>query len=100
MSSGRSFLTNGNPVSDNYNSSLPEADVKDKLDKAAEIITSHLDKALEDCLSAGLERDHFTAAVIATMMQAVETSLGGNAAGALQEMAQMAKDREEDTPAQ
>ncbi|MFC4271910.1 hypothetical protein GQF03_15895 [Sneathiella chungangensis] len=87
-------------MSDEISSPLPDDDTKEKLDKAAEIITGHLDKALEDCISAGLERDHFTAAVIATMMQAVETSLGGNTAGALQEMAQMAIEREKETPVQ
>ncbi len=87
-------------MSDNFSPPLPDPDTKDKLDKAAEIITGHLDKALQDCVSAGLEREHFTAAVIATMMQAVETSLGGNAAGALQEMAQMASEREDETPVQ
>ena len=87
-------------MSDDFSPPLPDSDTKDMLEKAAEIITGHLDKALEDCLSAGLERDHFTAAVIATMMQAVETSLGGNAAGALQEMAQMAQEHEDDTPVQ
>ena len=87
-------------MSDNFSTPSPDPEIKDKLDKAAEIITDHLDKALQDCLSAGLERDHFTAAVIATMMQAVETSLGGNAAGALQQMAEMASEREEETPVQ
>src|SRR5690606_26241833 len=87
-------------VSDEFSPSLPDSDTRKKLDKAAEIITGHLDKALQDCLAAGLEREHFTAATIATMMQAVETSLGGNAAGALEEMAQMAKQKKSDTPVQ
>tara|TARA_R110002094_G_scaffold44460_1_gene56283 strand:- start:310 stop:600 length:291 start_codon:yes stop_codon:yes gene_type:complete len=91
---------NGKPVSDEFASSLPDSDTRSKLEKAAEIITTHLDKALQDCLAAGVEREHFTAAVIATMMQAVETSLGGNAAGALEEMAQMAKQKESETPVQ
>ncbi|PHQ68874.1 MAG: hypothetical protein COB93_09555 [Sneathiella sp.] len=79
---------------------LPDEETKQKLDKAAEIITNYMNKALRDCLEAGLEREHFTAGVIATMMQAVETSLGGNSAGALQEMAQMAANHEDETPIQ
>ena len=69
---------------------LPDQDTKEKLEKAAEIITRHMDKALEECIAQGLEREHFTAGVLATMMQAMETSLGSGAAGALQEMATMA----------
>lgn len=69
---------------------LPDLETKEKLEKAAEIITSHLDKALEECVAQGLERDHFTAGVLATLMQAMETSMGSGAAGALQEMASMA----------
>lgn len=78
----------------------PDPETKAKLEKAAEIITGYMDKALQDCLSAGLEREHFTAGVIATMMQAVETSLGGNAASALQEMAEMALERDDQPPVQ
>jgi len=72
--------------------SLPDAETKEKLDTAAKIITSHMDQALEDCLEAGLERDFFNAGVVATLMQAMETSLGGSAAvaGALYQMAEMA----------
>ncbi|USG61533.1 hypothetical protein NBZ79_00895 [Sneathiella marina] len=79
---------------------LPDDDTRVKLEKAAEIITKYMDMALQDCVEAGLEREHFTAGVIATMMQAVETSLGGNAAGALQEMAAMAVDHETENPVQ
>lgn len=79
---------------------LPDEDTRVKLEKAAEIITKYMDMALQDCVEAGLEREHFTAGVIATMMQAVETSLGGNAAGALQEMAAMANDHETENPVQ
>jgi len=79
---------------------LPDSETRKKLDKAAEIITGHLDKALQDCVAAGLEREHFTAAIIATMMQAVETSLGSKAAVALEEMALMAKEKKSDTPVQ
>lgn len=75
---------------------LPDQDTKEKLEKAAEIITSHLDKALEECVAEGLEREHFTAGVLATLMQAMETSLGSAAAGALQEMATMARDHKFD----
>jgi len=87
-------------VPDNTPYTLPDLETKEKLDKAAEIITGYMDKALQDCLAAGLEREHFTAGTIATMMQAVETSLGGNAASAFQELAQMAVARENDTPVQ
>ena len=90
----------GKTVSDTPSYSLPDPETKAKLDKAAEIITSYMDKALQDCLSAGLEREHFTAGVIATMMQAIETSLGGNAAEALQEMAVMAIERDDETSVQ
>jgi hypothetical protein len=69
---------------------LPDAETKEKLEKAAEIITRHLDQALEECTEKGIEREHFTAGVLATMMQAMETSMGAAAAGALQEMATMA----------
>src|SRR5690606_4565901 len=41
-------------VSDEFSPSLPDSDTRKKLDKAAEIITGHLDKALQDCLAAGL----------------------------------------------
>ncbi len=71
---------------------LPDQDTQAKLQQAAEIITKHLDKALEECVAQGLDREHFTAGVLATMMQAMETSLGSAAAGALQEMATMAAD--------
>ncbi|MEP3248490.1 MAG: hypothetical protein ABJN40_22545 [Sneathiella sp.] len=76
---------------------MPDPETKEKLDKAAKIITEGLDKALQDCLEAGLEREFFNAAVVATLMQAMETSLGGSAqvAGALQEMARMAADNAE-----
>jgi len=87
-------------VSDPQNFALPDDETKQKLDKAAEIITKHMDNALADCVEAGLEREHFTAGVIATMMQAVETSLGGNSAGALQEMAQMAAEHDDEKPIQ
>ena len=71
---------------------MPEIEVQQKLDKAAKIITGYLDKALQDCTEAGLERDFFNAGVVATLMQAMETSLGGSAAvaGALHQMADMA----------
>jgi len=73
---------------------MPDQETKEKLDKAAKIITGSLDKALEECLEAGLEREYFNAGVVATLMQAMETSLGGSAqvAGALHEMARMAEE--------
>lgn len=90
----------GTAVSETDQPAAPDSETREKLEKAAEIITAHLDQALEDCIEAGLEREHFTAGVIATMMQAVETSLGGNSASALQEMAVMAAEHEEDKPLQ
>jgi hypothetical protein len=81
-----------NDVQDTPAFSMPDMDTKEKLDKAAEIVTGYLDKALQDCVEDGLEREYFNAAVVATLMQAMETSLGGSAqvAGALSEMASMA----------
>ncbi|MBL4739380.1 MAG: hypothetical protein JKY12_00200 [Sneathiella sp.] len=72
--------------------SMPDMETKAKLDKAAEILTAHMDQALLECVEGGLERDHFNAAVVATLLQTMETSLGGSAqvAGALHEMAHMA----------
>ena len=72
--------------------SMPDMETKGKLDKAAEIITTHMDQALKECVEAGLDRDHFNAGVVATLLQTMETSLGGSAqvAGALHEMAHMA----------
>ncbi|MBE7636121.1 hypothetical protein GUA87_04645 [Sneathiella sp. P13V-1] len=72
--------------------SMPDMETKEKLDKAAKIVTDHLDQALQECVEGGLERDHFNAAVVATLLQAMETSLGGSAqvAGALHQMAEMA----------
>ncbi len=82
---------------DNASFGMPDPETKQKLDKAAKIITESLDKALQDCLEAGLDREYFNAAVVATLMQAMETSLGGSAqvAGALQEMARMAAENAE-----
>ncbi len=82
---------------DNASFGMPDPETKQKLDKAAKIITESLDKALQDCLEAGLDREYFNAGVVATLMQAMETSLGGSAqvAGALQEMARMAAENAE-----
>ncbi|WP_169543792.1 MULTISPECIES: hypothetical protein [Sneathiella] len=76
---------------------MPDMETKEKLDKAAQIITESLDGALQKCLEEGLEREFFNAGVVATLMQAMETSLGGSAqvAGALQEMARMAAESAE-----
>lgn len=72
--------------------SMPDMETKAKLDKAAQIMTGHMDLALQDCIEAGLDREFFNAAVVATLMQTMETSLGGSTqvAGALHEMAHMA----------
>ncbi|WP_148301749.1 hypothetical protein [Sneathiella glossodoripedis] len=79
-------------MSESNSFSMPDMETKEKLDKAAQIITEHLDKALEKCVEEGLERDYFNAGVVATLMQAMETSLGGSAAvaGALHQMAEIA----------
>ncbi|MBL4666869.1 MAG: hypothetical protein JKY04_05780 [Sneathiella sp.] len=76
---------------------LPDIEIQQNLDKAAKIITEHLDKALQACTEAGLERDFFNAGIVATLMQAMETSLGGSAAlaGALHQMAEMAAQKAE-----
>ncbi len=79
-------------VTDANSFAMPDMETKEKLDKAAKIITDHMDLALQECTEAGLERDFFNAGVVATLMQAMETSLGGSAAvaGALHQMAEMA----------
>ncbi len=79
-------------MSDTNSFAMPDMETKENLDKAAKIITEHLDQALEKCIEEGLERDFFNAAIVATLMQAMETSLGGSAAvaGALHQMAEMA----------
>ncbi|WP_169566561.1 hypothetical protein [Sneathiella limimaris] len=84
-------------MTNSENFSLPDDETRQKLDKAAQIITEYLDKALQDCVEAGLERDYFNAGVVATLMQAMETSLGGSAAvaGALHQMAEMAAQKAE-----
>jgi hypothetical protein len=84
-------------VQDTPSFGMPDMETKEKLDKAAQIITESLDGALQKCLEEGLEREFFNAGVVATLMQAMETSLGGSAqvAGALQEMARMAAESAE-----
>lgn len=84
-------------MTDEHSFAMPDMETKQNLDKAAKIITEHLDKALQDCVEAGLERDYFNAAIVATLMQAMETSLGGSAAvaGALHQMADMAAQKAE-----
>ncbi len=90
-------MITGVNVTNSENFSLPDDETRQKLDKAAQIITEYLDKALQDCVEAGLERDYFNAGVVATLMQAMETSLGGSAAvaGALHQMAEMAAQKAE-----
>ena len=79
-------------MSDTTSFAMPDMETKEKLEKAAKIITEHMDLALVKCTEEGLERDFFNAGVVATLMQAMETSLGGSAAvaGALHQMAEMA----------
>ncbi len=61
----------------------------DRLGQAAEIVTCHLDSALEECIAGGLSREIFSAAVMATLMQAMQTSLGSAAPEALRDMIAM-----------
>ncbi|ANK82380.1 hypothetical protein [Minwuia thermotolerans] len=68
---------------------LPDEQVQGQLSQAAEIVTRHLDAALEECTEAGLGREVFSAAVMATLMQAMQTSLGTAASDALRDMLQM-----------
>jgi hypothetical protein len=74
----------------------PADEVKAKLDSAAEIVTRHLDEALEECLQSGLDRDHFSAAVMASLMQAIETRLGSSTSEALEELARMSARKPQD----
>ena len=75
---------------------IPGDEVKTKLDSAAEIVTRHLNEALEECLQSGLNRDHFSAAVMASLMQAMETSLGSSTTQALEELARMSANKPHD----
>lgn len=61
----------------------------DKLGQAAEIVTRHLDAAMEECTANNLGRDIFSAAVMATLMQAMQTSLGSAAQDAMRDMLDM-----------
>ena len=79
--------------------SMPDMETKEKLDKAAKIVTDHLDQALQECVEGGMERDHFNAAVVATLLQAMADhpilidqylSDALEVAGALHQMAEMA----------
>ena len=71
---------------------MPDRENKGKLEKAAKGITEYMDMGLVKCTAECLVRDFFNAGVVATLMQAMETSLGGSAAvaGALHQMAEMA----------
>lgn len=60
-----------------------------KLARAAEIITGHLDQALIDCQEAGLEREIFQAAVMATLVQSMQTALGSSAQDAMRDMIEL-----------
>lgn len=61
----------------------------DRLGRAAEIVTRNLDRALEECTADGLSREIFSAAVMATLMQAMQTSLGSAAPEAMRDMIEM-----------
>lgn len=65
---------------------LPDEQVQEQLARAAEIVTRHLDAALEECSESGLGREIFSAAVMATLMQSMQTSLGSAASDALRDM--------------
>lgn len=76
-------------MSDDQMPEMPSAEIQQKLGKAAEIVTRNLDKALEECSAEGLTRDMFDAAVVGTLVQAVETSYGSEAPAHLREIALM-----------
>jgi len=76
-------------MTDDMMQDMPSAEIQQKLGKAAEIVTRNLDKALEECSAEGLARDMFDAAVVGTLVKAVETSYGTEAPGHLREIAQM-----------
>lgn len=97
MSVGNTLYGTEFIVEDTPSFAMPDMETKQKLDEAAKIITGHMDKALQDCTEAGLERDFFNAGVVATLLQAMETSLGssGAVAGALHQMAEMAAQKAE-----
>ncbi|WP_416896202.1 MAG: hypothetical protein ACMVY4_11680 [Minwuia sp.] len=65
---------------------LPDDQVQAQLSDAAEIVTRHLDAAFEECTEKGIGREVFSAAVMATLMQAMQTSLGTAAQDALRDM--------------
>jgi len=65
---------------------IPEDAVQAQLGEAAAIVTRHLDNALQECTEAGMGREVFSAAVMATLMQAMQTSLGSAAQDALRDM--------------
>ncbi|WP_417518767.1 hypothetical protein [Minwuia sp.] len=65
---------------------MPNDAVQTQLAGAAEIVTRHLDNALEECTEQGIGREVFSAAVMATLMQAMQTSLGSAAPEALRDM--------------
>ncbi len=60
-----------------------------RLSEAAEIITRNLDKALEECAEQGLDREIFSAAVMATLVQSMQTTLGSAAKDALRDMVEL-----------
>lgn len=65
---------------------MPDDQVQAQLAGAAEVVTRHLDAALEECTEKGIGREVFSAAVMATLMQAMQTSLGSAAQDALRDM--------------
>ncbi|SLN23030.1 hypothetical protein [Oceanibacterium hippocampi] len=69
----------------------PDEATQALLRQAAEIITGHLDQAWTDCERAGLDRGVFTAAMMATLMQAMQSSLGERTGDALREMVELAE---------
>ena len=76
-----------------------DAATPQKLAEAAEIITRNLDRALEECLEQGLEREIFSAAVMATLVQAMQTTLGSSAQDALRDMVELLGTSGSDGPA-
>ena len=70
---------------------MPDTETRRKLDRAAELVTAALDQAWQQCAEEGIGREIFSASVMATLLQALESSFGGNAVPALEQMLEMAR---------
>lgn len=72
-------------------SPMPDPETRRKLDRAAALVTAALDEAWQQCAEEGIGREIFSASVMATLLQALESSFGGNAVPALEQMLDMAR---------